>query len=351
MNDTVKEYIKRTQPKLIITTSSFSLLEKELNLDGKSSFWYSIDDNQTDNKLLLSPKRTVVYHLFGNAEAPMPDWVYNDSSLLKFIHCLHDKNSSPDGLTQYLKKKFLLILGCKLPNWFFQFILYPLNQELIINRRSTRQGFWLRTSRDESLALKSFLDGINFLSIKDMEEIIRGVNERLEVKLSSEENDNEDYDIFISHAGEDSDLAINIAEYLLKKGIRVWIDRRRGNGETEKAGDYLERIKHGIEHSRYFMPIVTSNYVYKCRQGDFGIETDYAVEWFKNGDECKKQEGIRVYSLPVVVDQASYNLGKSLNVLPVELFGTNHYYIFTGNDGDGKDTFLNHPWENFKRKK
>lgn len=352
LNDTIKEYMLKTRPNLIVTTSSFSLLEKELGLDKQSSFWYSIDDNQTKNKDSLSPKGIMVYHLFGDAEAPMPEWVYNDISLLKFIHCLHDKNSSPDGLTQYLKRRFLLILGCKLPNWFFQFILYPLNKELIINKRGARQGFWLRDGNDEPLPLKSFLDGINFLSGEKMENVIAEVNKRLEVKVSSDDESDDDYDVFISHAGEDSELAIRIAEHLQHHGLCVWIDRNRGNGETEKAGDYMVRIKHGIEHSRYFMPIVTSRYLQKCRQGDFGKETDMAVDWYKDDkNECNSQDGIKVYSLPVVIDQASYDTGKLYNILPVELFGTNHYYTFTGNAGDGKETFLNHPWANFMRKK
>ena len=349
LNNAVKEYIKKSKPKLIITTSSFSLIEKELGLDDVESIWFRTDkNNRTEYTCELNPKGTVVYHLFGDAESTRPNWVYDDVSLLAFMHCLHESGTSPVGLTDYLREneKLLLILGCKLPNWSFQFILYPLfvdNQSIV---DGYRKGFWLKESDDEVLSLKSFLNKVQFLSIKQMESVISEVN--MQMRAGSDVEVNDDFDVFISHAGEDSQLAIEIAEYLRGKDLRVWIDRNRGNGETEKGGDYLQRIRHGIEHSRYFMPIVTSNYVNKCRQGDFGKETDMAVDWYNNEKNvCHEENEFKVYSLPVVIDLASYNIGKQYNIFPTELFSTNHYYIYTGKSDD-IDTFLNHPWHKYK---
>ena len=75
LSGVIKEYLNKTKPKLIITTSSFSLIEKELgymHLD--NSFWYVTDDeDKTKYKDKVVPKDIIVYHLFGNAEVPMPD--------------------------------------------------------------------------------------------------------------------------------------------------------------------------------------------------------------------------------------------------------------------------------------
>lgn len=350
LNDTIKEYIKKSKPKLIITTSSFSLIEKELeelNFKERESVWFRTNkEERSEYTGKLNPKGTIVYHLFGDAESTWPNWVHDDVSLLTFMHCLHESKTSPVGLTDYLKEneKLLLILGCKLPNWFFQFILYPLfvdNQSIV---DGYRKGFWLKEGDDEVLSLKTFLNKVQFLSIKKMESVISEVN--LQMKAGHDIDENEDFDVFISHAGKDSPLAIEIAEHLISKGLRVWIDRNRGHGETEKGGNYLQRIRLGIEHSRYFMPIVTEAYLERFREGDFGKETDMAVDWCKKNYDYEEND-INVYSLPVVYNISSYNSGKIYNIFPSELFGTNHYYVYNPEKPD-VDTFLNHPWHNYK---
>ena len=100
------------------------------------------------------------------------------------------------------------------------------------------------------------------------------------------------------------------------------------------------------------MPIVTSAYLSGCRKGDFGEETNMAVRWFKDDkNECNNEKEItKVYSLPIVIDQYTYNTGKENDILPSELFGTNHYFFYTGKVGDGKDNFFCQQWEKFKRK-
>lgn len=355
LNEEVKKYLEITKPELIITTSSFSFIEAELNLDTES-FWYMIDgEDKTKYKEKLSPKgKTIVYHLFGNAEKPRPDWVFSEKQLLKFIHCLHDRDSSPSGLTRFLKEqsKLLLILGSKLPNWFFQFVLYPLNDDFILSKKAPRQGFWLKETSND-VGLESFLEDIYFLSMPQLESVLKTVNEYLETNYKSSAGTDENYDIFISHSGEDLDLALKIAEHLESKHLKVWIDRTRdGKGEVEKGGDYWKRIEKGIKKSRYFMPIVTSSYlakwlIRKYKEKEFGLtkETEMAIEWHHNTDNANVNA--EVYSLPVVGQKENLNNGLEAGAYPDELFKDIQCYFYTN---DKNDTFINHPWENYKNK-
>lgn len=81
-----------------------------------------------------------------------------------------------------------------------------------------------------------------------------------ENEIISEEETNESYDVFISHASEDKEeVAKPLAELLLKKEVKVWLD------EFElKIGDSLRRkIDHGLSNSRYGIVILSESFFKK----------------------------------------------------------------------------------------
>lgn len=79
-------------------------------------------------------------------------------------------------------------------------------------------------------------------------------------KIISQEEANESYDVFISHASEDKEeVAKPLAELLLKNEVKVWLD------DFELTiGDSLRRkIDHGLSNSRYGIVILSESFFKK----------------------------------------------------------------------------------------
>lgn len=357
LNPVVKRFIESGSFPLIITTSPFDFLEKELHGDGYSSVYYSVDNppvNQTIDK-----KCHLIYHLFGEAERFKSKWVYNERELLVFLHALHDSMTAPKGLTTYLADKSMLFLGCNLPNWLFQFLWFPINIQrnpMYPTGEDTTEGYWLGKS-GKSMPLDDFLEdiGFRFSSLQEMEKVIDKVSD---LYMNSTHGSQSEYDVFLSYASANESLARQIKVILESKGLSVWIDKDGGNGQIEIGGDYWKRIQYGIHHSRYFMPIVTAEYLNKwllnsalingAKEPGLVIETNMAVQWYKDIDNPNKDA--EIYSLPIVVENGpTPELIESLSekgILPREIFANIQSYTYSSN---GDCSFKSHHWEKYKR--
>lgn len=67
------------------------------------------------------------------------------------------------------------------------------------------------------------------------------------------------YDVFISYAKEDSDFAQNLVKALKAKNISVWYDQ----GELRLGDSILRRIEDGLEHSEFFLLLLSPEYFKK----------------------------------------------------------------------------------------
>ena len=67
------------------------------------------------------------------------------------------------------------------------------------------------------------------------------------------------WDVFISHAGEDKDFVRALAQALERKGLRVWFDEL-----TLRVGDSLRRsIDRGLANSKYGIVVLSPNFFKK----------------------------------------------------------------------------------------
>lgn len=357
LNPVVKRFLKAANFPLVITTSPFEFLEKELYGDGYSSLYYSIDNPPVNRT--IDKRNHLVFHLFGEAERFKSRWVYNERELLVFLHSLHDSMTAPKGLTTYLADKSMLFLGCNLPNWLFQFLWFPINIQrnpMFPTGEDTTEGYWLGKSGNNK-PLDDFLEdiGFRFSSLKEMEKVIKRVAVLYE---NSNYDQNDGYDIFISHAGANENLARQIKVFLENKGLTVWLDKDGGEGKVEIGGEYWKRIHSGILQSRYFMPIVTVEYLNKwllntaaipgAKEPGLITETNMAIEWMN--DPTNPYREAEVYSLPVIVENGPEpELLESLSdkgILPREIFRGIQCYYYSAN---GDCSFKSHPWERYRR--
>ena len=309
LKDEVLDFLLTFNFSIIITTVCFDIIEQQLcgEIEDYKSIWYKLNK---ENSTL--PTRCV-YHIFGQAKDGAK-WVSDEDLLLTFLLSHNNKEYGATGLTDFLKEneKKLFVLGCNLPNWLFRFIWQP-TQVGRTSSTKTTQGYWINKEKPED-SFENFLKKKNFSADEQVKEILVDATKLLQEELQRETEersshiDNEQFDVFISYASEDRQIATNIFEALKNINVKAWFDDR-GKGEITPGSPYWEKIKNGIKHSAHFMPIITGNWMHKLTNTSSLKDETYLVrDWLA---ECKKGDGtIHLkpnYSIPLIVKDSSYN--------------------------------------------
>ena len=308
LNNVVKKFLQTYSNDfpVIVTTSSFKLIENELPLYSSLSF-PALDGNQTK----ISNEGKTVYHIFG-LEAPGASWVAGEDDLLHFVHELHRDDGATD-LKKFInadnKKKALFVIGSNLPDWLFRFFLYPMT---VVGKN--KEGYFLSSSDSIEESFRNFLDDIHYkYDINASFE--RVLKEATDLYPSSGINNIEsrrvphqkDYDIFISYASENRSVAEKMKEILERNyHLHIWLDQSQ-----IIDGDYEKRIINGIRNSAYFMPLVTKEYIGKHRRifdeykSIEDIVNDKKLEFVQMETliaEKQQKENRRIaYSIPIVI--------------------------------------------------
>lgn len=321
----IKEFLLAAKFEVVATTSPFPILENEL-----------VHVNSTYNVCSYSPaspKREIelpaIYKLFGDCQKDA-EFVLREDELLKFLHYLNrDDASYKCSLAKYMEDKggegdktlgLLMPIGCSnLPNWLFRFLWYPFSYKcLTINTRISQDAFsggiWHKRSTDEDFYkflrkshFKTFSKSNNRLSestfdencvlkilTDKFQEIDKGISEEVRKRgvLGTDE-----WDIFISYASEDFEIANAVCEILTSECKKnVWFDDRK-----IKPGDlYWEAIQYGIEHSHKFIFIITESYLNKAINKSSGVNEE--LKRLKYHFLRKRLDGKSGYSFPLILD-------------------------------------------------
>lgn len=310
MDPMVKEFLDTFKFPIIVTTSCFRLIESKLSTHYESISYQSPENNRDK----FNEKTKTVYHIFGLCE-PGEKCVTDENKLLEFIHELHGEGAK--DLKDYInseRQKALFIIGSNLPDWLFRFFLYPMK-----GLDEDQNGFFLSSTDKIEDSLENFLESLSY-DYAEKDEIDSILSEAIELYSSTQKKtDNEkrishgkEKDIFISYASENRDMAEAIKNYLESNyGLKIWFD-----GTQIEDGDYVRRIKDGIENSAYFMPIVTKEYVEKHKYVKRPNSDD---EIFKN----PKLEFVQMETLyaELILSQSKERLTYSLPVVKKDYVG------------------------------
>lgn len=334
LKDEVLDFLVTFNFPIIITTVCFDIIERQLKgkIEGYKSIWYK-PDSKNDS---LLPQ--CVYHIFGQAKDGSK-WVYDEDCLLTFLLSHNNKAHGATGLTDFLKEneKKLFVLGCNLPNWLFRFLWQPTQTGRNSNLKTT-QGYWINKEKPED-SFENFLKKKNFSADEQVKEILVDATKLLreELEREAEERSNmidaeDHFDVFISYASQDRQIATAIFEALKNMNVKAWFDDR-GKGEITPGQKYWERIENGIKHSAHFMSVITGNWREKMTStSSLKEETNLANKWV---EESKKDDSCELkgnYSIPVIVKGSTHNgvivtdaniellASPSVGILPQSLF-------------------------------
>ena len=272
LRDSVIEFLKEAHPSLIITTIPFDIIEKELeqevNPRYESRYFVASRDNDNDSKIIPNSEipSFCIFHLFGTTTDSASPWVWTERHLLLYLHALHNQELSQFSIKKALLGKSFFVLGCNLPEWLFQFLLFPLK-----GSSSAKGSYWINNINedyqlDESFELLSEqfetydceVERYSFL-----EDITTCIRHQKELKKSTIKKVPEYYDFFISHRKGDEKITKEIVNEIRKCKCEVWVDYEH---PEHLAGDQWANIRQIIEKSRHIIPIITWEYLTRFSQ-------------------------------------------------------------------------------------
>lgn len=337
----VKDFLLAGKFEVIATTSPFHILENEIT---RRNHKYNVSSFapislKESSKSEASLKLPAIYQIFGDCDG---EFVAGEEDLLKFLHYLNqtdtEKGFGASQLVKYIKDKgqdnkglgLLMPIGCSnLPNWLFRFLWYPFSQERLIgNDKKNQGGVWHKHSTDEDFY--KFLRKYRFKTFSSSTDVLKEDNTigdpvliRLTKEFKSKGNnlqnyasnelqvkwdDSEEWDIFISYASEDVEVAKKVYDILtVKCGKRVWMDNR---GRIKAGDEYWSAIQYGIEHSQRFVFIITETYLRKAIDKNHRYESGeieptgvyQEIERIKQYFLLKRRDGQKGYSFPLIIE-------------------------------------------------
>ena len=314
----VLEYFKSRPPQLIITTSCFPILEKEL-ADTKEyqSYWYNKND-KNDSAI----GDACIYHLFGKADDSYEGWGYDERQILYYLRSFYSESYTFKNLSVPLNSKTLLFLGNNAPDWLFRFILAPIYSPINNNVRdlyNSDKGYYLGPLKHkEETSLHQFLHDISFDSEKQLVEVLNRIVEKngQQGNLVAPNDDSSQFDFFINHASEDEGNVKPLVDLLRRKGFKVWVDY-----EHLQHGQYWDEILKGLRDSRFFMPFVTESYLIKIPLDDVMQQTKKQFETGKlnvTGEVAltlNKKEGLSGVAVELLLAEQCISENRSIPLL------------------------------------
>lgn len=310
----VQTFLRNGQFPLIISTVNFGFITSIL---GNLGLKYDLVSYQAESSedIELNKKEIATYtimNLFGSV-SNMSYSVVTESDFLHCLHKLHDKDFTAKNLKTYLAKRYILSLGCEVPDWTFRFLLYSLK----VDDKS-------ESLKDDDGGDNSFVGGsISELFEDDLTDFLKDINYQFSQnrtntlkRISQELHPENRIKVFLSLSSSDYD---NIGERLkdiLKEKYDVWMFKYDGGIQ------YWNDIKEGIRQCRYFVPVITGIAAYKLamlKDAD-NIVADEAsgliYEWtlaLKNMRENHYVEQKQIYSIPFFKDVPQEDFKKTLS--------------------------------------
>lgn len=316
----VREFLIKGNFPLIITTFGFEVLEQFYPKDNRYSEWYC-PYGRNDIPLKVRDGIHTIYHIFGGTSDS--SWVYNEPTLLRFMHSLHDGDYMAKNLSHYLRNigaspKRLLVLGSTLPDWIFRFFVYPMYEEGL----QQMAGYWLSLNDVEKglglfLQRNSFSGRANLKNSNRLEEIMQEATPEIS---SIDSQQHQSHKIFVSYKREPEDTpeSKKISKILkrvidiLRKQDFTWYDIDQ---VSDGGNPYWANIKRAVQECDYFVPLVTKKYM-KAYEEAADIES-YAKKEILDALEQNANDDSTISSLSPVVREAYYALAYKKKCVPI----------------------------------
>lgn len=321
LRDSVREFLNNGDFPVIVTTFGFPVIENTLTQKRYEDKWYH-PRHRNDIPFVKDEKTRVVYHIFDGYECG--SWVYNEQTMLTFVHALHSDDYGAKNLSNYLRGigmndiKRPLVLGSSLPDWLFRFFVYPMYGDKL----SKANGYWLSLSEIET-GLDMFLRRNKYKGQTNLSKSNRVDSILAEATLvrngrNIDENDNievEKHLIFISYKrenGKTPEVVKRIIQLFDSRQYVIWIDTQ----EVSDAGNpYWANIKNAIKECHTFIPLVTKNYLDEYQEAP-NIDL-LSKDPITDAIGEKTNDTKSIWELKPIVREAYYAISYKKNSFPI----------------------------------
>ena len=285
---------------LILSTSYVSGLESELQaLFGDVDIKVYDKSARSDISNIPSTTKPTLFYLFGRSNRIKKTFMVTEDDLLDYLHLWHNVETRPLKISDYLKDKFLLVLGCNYPNWLFRFFWHSIRNFTLSPNSYEMQGVVALDNIESDYELTKFLSRIQTQVFENSNrfigEFMQRWNSRDTKNKIINESSNDDTDIFISYAKEDVDIVRNIAERLRNLGAEVWLDESK----LEWSDMYESIIEEKITKAKRFIPIISHTTTKPGRRF-------FRREWAMAIREMDYRCGMPFFA-PIVIDDSDIN--------------------------------------------
>ena len=296
------DFIQSFRFPLILSTSYLPGIEQLLANQGFEIKAYDksprIDISHTD---MVTPP--TLYYLFGKCGKTNKTYMATEDDLLEYIHYWHNIETRPMRLSEYLRDKFLLMLGCDYPNWLFRFFWHSVKNFNLMSGSTEVKGVVAGSILDKDNELSRFLARIQTHTYANGRDFMKELREKkvtvtnFTPQKSPEliHTDDLPCDIFISYSHKDDKAARAIASIIESQGASVWFDSSNLIGSDH----YDDIIRNKITECQRFVPILSATTETEKR-GYFRKEWSLALE------ESKFRLG-SPYIAPIAIDEIDYN--------------------------------------------
>ena len=304
MDPDVLTFLELGEFPLILTTCNFRWLDNHITHQGNK---YTVipyrtgkdQDIKTEDNIIIEP---TIFHLFGYVGQDR-NVVITENDFLRYLHCIQDTNTRPEQLKKYLENKYILSLGCEIPDWTFRFLLYSLKEKEGrlggVSGEDAFDGGALSKAMDDNLY--SFLSNISYFPSQNINEFLRDVNSQLELKVKP--------NVFLSLCSDEYDKIGAPLLRLLSQFFDVWFYKYDGD-EYQYWNDPECGIEVGLKASEFILPIITPNAIDKI--------DDYEDPEMSNDDtpglieEWKRAMKYNVKCCPLYIDRNEEKLKKAI---------------------------------------
>lgn len=275
---------------------------------------------------VLSASQPTIYYLFGKSNPYKKSFMVTEDDFLEYIHLWHDYGTRPKKLSDYLKDKVLLVLGCDYPDWIFRFFWHSVRN---FSFESNTQGQDIVAFENyNNVSLTKFLSRAHTQYMTNgsifLDELLKYYrNEEETCDISSElispveinEDTPQNCDLFISYYHEDIDIANNIAEIFRDLGASVWLDK----SALEPGDDFKRKIKSAIGLCNRFIPVLSQNAIKQDR-------SFFRTEWYWAILEAPNRHPLP-YICPIIIDDLQIGSPSIKNRIPEELTNAHTHFM------------------------
>lgn len=321
--DEIVDFLSIGKFPLILTTSYIPGLEADLQAQFGTIDAKVYDRSaRTDINATLSSTTPTLFYLFGKSNRIKKSYMVTEDDLLDYLHLWHNVETRPLRIGDYLKDKFLLVLGCNYPNWLFRFFWHSIRNFTLVPNSYEMQGVVALDNIGPDKELTKFLSRIQTQIFENsnrfIKEFIQKWNEHEKNHDSQKEKaTNDETDIFISYAKEDAGAANDIAERLRNMGAAVWLDKQ----ELEWSDMYETIIEEQITRAKRFVPILSAT---TAKPGRRFFRREWAIAIREMDYRC----GMPFFA-PIVIDDSDVN-----NTLIPEAFRKTHIINYSDENFD-----------------